>query len=229
MIAISALLHFLAHHPFLSLQLLVLAGLALGAAIAHRRRNAAWYALGIVGLVLGMLNVFTGSMANAVFLNAFGTYGTAVVTHAEETSSQLNERNIWAYDAVMQTAEGRDVKVHFDTLSASLYPVRNRIDLPPVGERFVVKYIPGYERNIAIMRDESPFGKRILLAQARGPVERAAAQLAASPDNEAFKQEYRLALQDFLARHGQDAAPEVAERYRKALQALEQSGPQRAP
>ncbi|WP_459616527.1 hypothetical protein [Bordetella sp. 2513F-2] len=224
MTVLSALLYFLSHHPFLSMLLLALAALAVGAAIARRRRNAAWCALGVAGLVLGMVNMFAGSMANALFLNAFGTYGTAVITHAEETSSQLNERNIWAYDAVMKTADGRDVEIHFDTLSASLYPVRNRIDIPPVGERFVIKYVPGFERNVAIMRDESPFGRRLLVAQARAPVERAAARLAASPDNDVFRQEYRAALRAFLERHGSDAEPGVVERYREALQALAPHG-----
>ncbi|MCD0502875.1 hypothetical protein [Bordetella petrii] len=222
MIFLSAVLFFLSQHSLLSLPLLALLGVAVGACLARWLGQPAWYAMGVVGLAVGAVNVFTGSMLNAAFLNAYGTRGSAVITHSEQTSSQLNNEYIWQYDAVMQAADGRDVKIHFDTMSASLYPVRNEISLPPVGERFVVKYIPGFERNVAILRDESPYGKRRLVQQARAPVERAAAQLAASPANTEFRAEYRAALQQFLADHEQDAPPHVVQHYRSELQALDQ-------
>jgi len=57
--------------------------LAAGALIARFSGNGAWFALGGVGFVFGMINVFTGSMVNAVFLIAYGTFGSAVITHAE--------------------------------------------------------------------------------------------------------------------------------------------------
>lgn len=143
-----------------------------------------------------------------------------MITHEEETSSQLNDANIWKYDAVVRTEDGNDVKTGFDTMSASLYPPRNAIEIPPKGEWFVVKYIPGYERNIAIMRDESPYGRRLLLAEALAPVERAAAQVAASPDNPEFRREYREAIEAFLANHGQIVPPEQADHYRNKLEQL---------
>jgi len=219
MTALAAIFYFLAQHSLWSLPLLVLAGLAAGACLARWLGHPAWYALGIAGFVAGMANVFTGSMANALFVNAFGRYGSAVITHAEQTSSQLNEQYVWAYDAVLKTADGRDVKFHFDTLSASLYPVRNEIELPPKGERFVVKYMPGFERSVVIMRDESPFGRRRLVQRARAPVERARAQLAASPGNDGFRQEYRQALQQFLGTYQHDAPPGLVQQYRTELQA----------
>ncbi|WBY09036.1 hypothetical protein PIB19_06580 [Sphingomonas sp. 7/4-4] len=128
--------------------------------------------------------------------------------------------NIWEYDAVVRTADGRDVKTGFDTMSASLYPPRNAIEIPPKGERFVVKYIPGFERNIAILRDESPFGKRLLVQEALKPVERAAAQVEASPDNVDFRREYREAIEKFLARHADSVPPELIARYRNELNRL---------
>jgi hypothetical protein len=178
-------------------------------------------ALSVVGLGIGIASIFLGSMANATFLNSYGTYGTAVITHEEETSSQLNDANIWEYDAVVRTADGKDVKTGFDTMSASLYPPRNAIEIPPKGERFVVKYIPGYERNIAIMRDESPFGKRLLLRRALEPVERAAAQVEASPDNEDFRREYREAIEAFLAAFAETAPPDQIAYYRSEMKRLD--------
>jgi hypothetical protein len=220
MVVLSAILFFVSQHSLLSLPLWILAGLALGGAVSAVLRKPGWMGLSAVGFVIGFANIFLGSMVNAIFLNAYGTYGTAVITHEEETSSQLNDSNIWEYDAVVRTADGRDVKTGFDTMSASLYPPRNAIEIPPKGERFVVKYIPGFERNIAILRDESPFGKRLLVQEALKPVERAAAQVEASPDNVDFRREYREAIEKFLARHADSAPPELIARYRNELNRL---------
>jgi len=221
MTTLSAFFFFISQHSLLSLQLWILAGFALGGTVSALRRNPAWMALSVVGFAVGLANIFLGSMANAIFLNAYGTYGTAVITHEEETSSQLNDANIWDYDAVVRTAEGKDVKTGFDTMSASLYPPRNAIEIPPKGERFVVKYIPGYERNIAIMRDESPFGKRLLLRRALEPVERAAAQVEASPDNEDFRREYRKEIEAFLAGFADTGPPDQIDHYRSELKRLD--------
>jgi len=220
MTTLSAFFFFISQHSLLSLPLWILAGFALGGAVSALLRRRRWMGLSVIGFVIGIANIFLGSMVNAIFLNAYGTYGTAVITHEEETSSQLNDANIWEYDAVVRTADGRDVKTGFDTMSASLYPPRNAIQIPPKGERFVVKYIPGFERNIAILRDESPFGKRLLVQEALKPVERAAAQVEASPDNAEFRREYREAIEKFLARHADSAPPDLVARYRNELQRL---------
>ena len=220
MVVLSAILFFVSQHSLLSLPLWILAGLALGGAVSALLRKPGWMGLSVIGFVIGIANIFLGSMVNAIFLNAYGTYGTAVITQEVETSSQLNDSNIWEYDAVVRTADGRDVKTGFDTMSASLYPPRNAIEIPPKGERFVVKYIPGFERNIAILRDESPFGKRLLVQEALKPVERAAAQVEASPDNADFRREYREAIEKFLARHADSAPPELIARYRDELNRL---------
>lgn len=218
---VSEILYFTSQHSLLSLPLLVIAAAIIGGAMAHLTKNSLWFALVGVGFVAGILNIFLGSSINALYLARYGTYGTAVITHGEQTSSQLNDQFIWHYDAVVRTADGRDVKTSFDTMSASLYPPRNQIDIPPEGERFVVKYIPGFARNIAIMRDESPFGRRELIRKALGPVQRARAQLEASPANPAFKAEYRDALQQLLDSHEADMPPAEAAGYRNELRRLD--------
>lgn len=220
MTTLSAFFFFISQHSLLSLPLWILAGFVLGGTVSALRRNPAWMALSVAGFPIGIANIFLGSMANATFLNAYGTYGTAVITHEEETSSQLNDANIWDYDAVVRTADGKDVKTGFDTMSASLYPPRNAIEIPPKGERFVVKYIPGYERNIAIMRDESPFGQRLLVRRALEPVERAAAQVEASPENADFRREYREEIEAFLAAFAETAPPGQIDHYRGELKRL---------
>jgi hypothetical protein len=108
-------------------------------------------------------------------------------------------------------------------MSASIYPIRNRILIPPENEPFVAKYIPGFERNIVIMSDESDYGKRIIVDQDRAPVGKAAGQYAVSPTNPAFIKEYRAALQAFIIKHRNDANPDLVEDYEQELNNLGQA------
>ena len=43
----------------------------------------------------------------------------------------LNENYIWDYDAVLKTADGRDLAIQFSTTSVAIYPTRHEIRIPP--------------------------------------------------------------------------------------------------
>src|SRR3546814_20309983 len=105
MTVLAAIFYFLGQHSLWSLPLLVLAGLAVGACLARWLGHPAWYALGIAGFVAGMAHVFTGSMANALFVNAVGTYGSAVLPHAEKNRYPRNKQPLWAHDPLRQTPD----------------------------------------------------------------------------------------------------------------------------
>ena len=220
---LSAIFYFLNQHSLLSMPLILAVGFGLMSMVVRWRKNPGLYVWMVPVFIFSMVNVFTSSILNGLFLNAVGTYGSAVITQERETNSRLNEQAVWAYDAVMKTADGRDVKTGFDTMSATIYPWTNTIYIPPMGERFVVKYVPGFEKNIVIMRLESDYGKQYILAVAMGEVSAKERQLEASPDNKAFQAEYRAALQEFLDKHGAQATPSIVEKYRRALNRLDDS------
>jgi len=219
--AVSAVFYFLSHHPFLAMPLYPLAAWGIGALLARLTRWRGWLFLPVAGLIFAAISPLFGSALNAMFLNAVGTTGTAVIVHSEETSSTLNDNNIWYYEAVVRTADGRNVETSFDTMSASLYPWRNEIVIPPEGERFVVKYVPGFPRNIAIMVDQSPYGQKRQIIQDMQPVVTATAKLEAAPDDPKFREELRRALRQFIALHAADADPATLASYRARLAALE--------
>jgi hypothetical protein len=218
---LSAILYFLTQNPFKGILTFVLVGAILGAVMAIWRGRKTWYLLIVVFYVLGSINVFATHFLNSLFLNAFGTEGSAVIVHSEETDTQLNDKYVWSYDVLLKTADGRDVMTSFYTDSASIYPIRNAILIPPEGERFVAKYIPGFERNIVIMSDLSGYGTRRLINEDRQPVLRAAALYAASPNNPTFIDEYRVALRSFIAAHREDDDSSVISAYRKKLAELD--------
>ncbi|MFE0556945.1 hypothetical protein ACFW1P_13575 [Paenibacillus sp. NPDC058910] len=86
---------------------------------------------------------------------------------------------------------------------------RNAILIPPKGEVFVAKYVPGFEGNILIMSDKSDYGKKWVLNKDLKPVAKAEAQLATSPTNPTFISEYRLALQAFIEKHRDGPDPDL--------------------
>lgn len=224
MVIASKISYFLTHHPFWSWLVIIVVGVLLAHMTAKWRGSGRWYMLILPFFIYGQINIFTAHIFNALLLEAFGVDGTAVITQSEETSSTLNDQSVWAYDAVLKTADGRDVVVQFDTMSASIYPITNTIFIPPQGERFVVRYIPGFPRNFAIMRDLSPYGKKYLIGEDRRPVEKAAAQFAASPENPAFVAEYRDALTTFINKHRNDTDPALIRNYQAQLDALQGPG-----
>lgn len=220
---VSAALYYLTQHPFWAFPALLLLGAALGWLLGARKRRAGW-TIGLLAgaFVLAQLNIFFGRHANALFLDAYGRTGTAVIVDSRPTSSRLNNHTVWEYDAVLKTVDGQDVTTGFSTLTASIHPIRNRILIPPMGQPFVAKYIPGFERNLVIMSDESEYGRQRLFAEALQPLQKAERLHAASPRNPEFIGAYRQALRRFLDEYHDNADPALIRHYQRQLDALEQ-------
>lgn len=221
MAVISAILYFMSQHGFLSLLVIPIAGFIISTfvgIVTRRPRIAVWMLPFFV--IYAFANIFMGQIPNALFLKAFGETGSGVITNSEETNSTLNDQPVWAYDVVLKTADGHDVVGQFDTMSATIYPITNGIYIPPEGDRFVTRYIPGFPRNFVIMRDESAYGQRMVIAEHIGLVSKAERQWQASPENPAFIEEYRAALTQFINHHDGTAAPGLVASYRARLNAL---------
>lgn len=217
---LSVCMYILAQHRLLLMFGLPLMCLVL-ALLQHRFCGKRWgYFLIPTAFTLGMVNMFTGQWVNGAFLNWFGTPGTAIIVDKRDAGWLLNEQRVDEYDVLVRTEDGRDVVAQFDDMSASIWPPRNLILLPALNDPFVVKYVPGFPRNIVIMSDESAYGKRWLLNDARRPVERARNLYEASPGNARFAREYRQALQDFLGAYGEVLSASDREQYEKRLEAV---------
>ncbi|MEK8131909.1 hypothetical protein WMW72_28770 [Paenibacillus filicis] len=147
------------------------------------------FALPTVGLLAAILNIFFTHYLNSLFLNAAGTEGTAIMVYAEKTNSLYNDQPVLEYEAVLKTSDGQDVVANFNTMSASIYPLRNAILIPPKGEVFVAKYVPGFERNILIMSDRSDYGKKWVVQEDLKSVMKAETQLETAERERQPKQE----------------------------------------
>ncbi|MBO9733010.1 MAG: hypothetical protein J7623_30490 [Chitinophaga sp.] len=211
---ISAILYFLSHHPGWAFPLLILLFLLLWA------WTKKWI-FGILAFVVPIFNIFLAHMFNAWFLNAYGVKGTAIITKEEQTNSTLNDQYIYDYDVLVKTADGKDVLTGFSTMSAAVYPVRNTILIPNVNDPFLVKYIPGYEKNIVILSDESNFGIARKMMKNQIEVQKAEIQYTASPFNKAFKEEYLQALKTYVTDSDNVSDPNVINRYKAIIRELE--------
>jgi len=209
---LSRVFYFFGHHGLLAFLLLMVIGIL----IFIKRQNVLYI---VLAFLLGMANVFTGQFANSLFLNAFGVRSTAVITDAEETSSQLNDQNIWEYQYIVKGLDGEYTKGSFSTTSASLYPIKNEIQIPAPGKPFPVKFIRGYERNIVVLSDESVEGIQSKENELLRPVQKAKVQYEADPNYQPFVEEYRQALIKYLKISQQ---PNL-DHYRKELQKLDHS------
>ncbi|MGU3575134.1 hypothetical protein ACLBWZ_06370 [Brucellaceae bacterium C25G] len=195
---LSACMYVLVQHRLLLMFVLPL-GCLLLAVLLHIYRGKCWgYFIVPTVFTLALINVFIGQWLNAGFLNWFGTSGTAMIVDKRDAGWLLNEQRVYEYDVLLRTADNQDIITQFDDMTASIWPPRNLILLPTVNDPFVVKYIPGFPRNIAIMSDQSAYGKRWLLNDARRPVERARNLHHASLSNVKFAEDYRRILQAFL-------------------------------
>lgn len=175
----------------------------------------------LMAFLLPIANLFLANHLNALFLNAFGEKGTGVVTQVTQLNATYNDQYVHEFDVVVKTAGGKDVVTSFTTQSASIYPLRNRILIPPTGQPFVLKYIPGYEKNMVILSDESLYGQMQKIYDNQQPVDKAARQYEASPANGEFKQEYLRELKDFVNNPENTSDTVTMLRYRTIISTLE--------
>lgn len=132
----------------------------------------------------------------------------AIITQQTRTDSKLYNSNAYIYDytpnydydVLVKTPEGKDVVTEFSTTTAAIYPIRNAINIPRTNIFFPVKYIPGYEKNIVILNNESADGLQRNASELMRPVVKARIQYQASPQNKTFIKEYIEAMQNWIAK-----------------------------
>lgn len=207
MILLSKILFFTSHHGFYTVILLFLFfGL-----LSYVTKKALFL---MPVIPLAILNGFCGQFLNAWFLNTYGVESTAIITSDVETNSMLNESYIHDYEAIVKKQDGKYTTTFFSTTTASIYPIRNSIRIPSQKD-LPVKYIPGYEKNIVILYDQSNEGKILLQNEKLAPVNSAKIKYQADPTNKEFIKEYISALEDYVQSYDDET-------YKKRIKELQQ-------
>ncbi|MPS66142.1 MAG: hypothetical protein DI622_10405 [Chryseobacterium sp.] len=210
MIIISKILFFLSHHGFYAVIIFIL----FFGIIAYLTKKAWWL---ILILPFSIINGIGGQFINAWFLNQYGVKSTAIITSDIETSSTLNDQYIHDYEAIVKKQDGKYVDTYFSTTSAAIYPIENAIRIPRTEQEFPVKYIPGYEKNIVILYQESNEGKQLKEYEKIRPINTARIKYEADPTNKDFIREYLNALEDYLKTYDNQEYRNKAEQLKKEL------------
>ncbi|RQO34510.1 hypothetical protein DBR39_21045 [Chryseobacterium sp. KBW03] len=212
MVLISKILFFTSHHGFYTVILLfVFFGL-----LSYLTKKA-WFLIPIIPLAI--LNGFGGQFLNAWFLNKYGVESTAIITSDVETNSTLNEMYIHDYEAIVKKQDGKYTTTFFSTTSAAIYPISNSIRIP--GDKDIpVKYIPGYEKNIVILYDQSREGKILLEYEKLAPVNSAKTKYEADKTNKEFIEEYINALEEYVKEYDDETYKEKIKELKHELKQL---------
>lgn len=197
MIILSKILYFISHYGFYTIVLIIL----LFGSLAHFTRRALFL---IAIIPLSIANGFASQYLNAWFLNRYGVRSTAIITSDVETNSTLNDAYIHDYGAIVMKQNGKYINTDFSTTSAAIYPIENSIQIPPKGQSFPVKYIPGFEKNIVILYYESKQGQSRLRFEKQEPINSARIKYEADPSNNEFIEEYLKALKDYTEQYNDE-------------------------
>jgi hypothetical protein len=109
-------------------------------------------------LMLGLLNMVFGSWLSASVVHAFGETGSATITGDYETATQYNDRTVVGHNVLLRTSEGKTVETSFEDDDFNVYPSRNSVTYPSVGDHFNVNYLRMFPRDfIIITNDDSPW------------------------------------------------------------------------
>lgn len=212
MVLISKILFFTSHHGFYTVILLfVFFGL-----LSYLTKKA-WLLIPIIPLAI--LNGFGGQFLNAWFLNKYGVESTAIITSDVETNSTLNDMYIHDYEAIVKKQDGKYTTTFFSTTSATIYPISNSIRIPD-DKDIPVKYIPGYEKNIVILYDQSREGKILLQYEKLAPVNSAKTKYEADKTNKEFIEEYIAALENYVKYYNDEAYKEKIKELKQELKQL---------
>jgi hypothetical protein len=207
MVLISKILFFISHHGFYTVILLLI----FFGGLSYLTKKA-WLLIPVIPLAI--LNGFGGQFLNAWFLNKYGVESTAIITSDVETNSTLNDMYIHDYEAIVKKQNGKYTTTFFSTTTAAIYPIRNSIRIP--GDKDIpVKYIPGYEKNIVILYDQSREGKILLQNEKLAPVNSARIKYEADRTNKEFIEEYIATLREYVKDYDDET-------YKEKIRELEQ-------
>lgn len=107
-------------------------------------------------------SLFSGPNVSASLIYQFGLTGQAVVIAKEATGNIYNNRPVARYTVKLQQADGQKVETHFDSSDFNIYPSRNSVRYPSVGQSFDVRYLEKRPQSFVILLEgDSPYAQSL--------------------------------------------------------------------
>jgi hypothetical protein len=191
------IIYFLGTSPFLALFIAftsVPATIALG---VWKRGFAIFFA---VIPVLAFLGAFFGTDIAARILHAFGEKGSATITGTYGTSTVYNNHDVVGYHVLLKTADGKVVETSFEDDDFNIYPPKNSVVYPDVGDHFSVYYLRWFPKDFVIIdNDDSPWATALHCRHLNKELQEANAKYEFDRNSEAYRTAYIDSINKLLA------------------------------
>jgi hypothetical protein len=150
--------------------------------------------------VLAFLNLFFGTAVGVRTVHAFGEQGTATITGSYGTSTQYNNHNVVGYHVLLKAVDGKVVETSFEDDDFNIYPPKNAVTYPGVGDHFTVYYLRWFPHDFIIVdNDDSPWASALRCARLRDSVQEANAKYEFDRGNAAYRDGYIAEIKKVLA------------------------------
>ncbi len=111
-----------------------------------------------VAIIGGLLVILFGSNLAVRMVHFVGEKGSATITGTFATSARHNNHNVVGYNVLIRTANGKIVETRFEDDDFNVYPPKNAVTYPDVGDHFTVYYIRQFPQDFIIVdNDDSPW------------------------------------------------------------------------
>jgi hypothetical protein len=150
--------------------------------------------------VLAFLNVFFGTDVAAHMVHAFGEKGSATITGTYGTSTQYNDHDVVGYHVLLKTADGKVVETGFEDDDFNIYPPKNSVVYPDVGDHFSVYYLRWFPEDFVIVdNDDSPWATALRCRAMNKDVQEANAKYEFDRGSERYRAAYIDSINRLLA------------------------------
>ena len=95
-----------------------------------------------------------GSSLTAPLIYHYGVPGRAVIVSSAQTGNVYNNQPVERYTVMLQTADGQKIATHFDSSDFNVYPRRNEVRYPAVGQPFDVRYLSNQPQSFVILLEQ---------------------------------------------------------------------------
>jgi hypothetical protein len=190
-------IYFLAASKFLALFIAFTSVPATIALSVWKGRFAIFFA---VIPVLAFLNAFFGTDIAAHVLHAFGEKGSATITGTYGTSTVYNDHNVIGYHVLLRTADDKVIETSFEDDDFNIYPPKNSVVYPDVGDHFSVYYLRWFPEDFVIVdNDDSPWATALRCRAMNKDVQEANAKYEFDRGSERYRTAYIDSINRLLA------------------------------
>lgn len=160
--------------------------------------------------ILAVINMIFGTSIAVHTVHAFGEKGTATITGTYGTSTVYNNHNVVGYHVLLKTADDNVVETSFEDDDFNIYPPKNSVVYPDVGDHFSVYYLRRFPKDFIIVdNDDSPWASALRCRRLNKDMQEANAKYEFDRSSKRYRTTYIDAINKLLAEKCIDDNDEV--------------------